>query len=183
MYRLREGPAGSGTGKSIPRVQLLGSGTILREAIAAADMLEKDWGVAGDVWSVTSFTELRRDGIDAERWNLLHPNDKARKPYVTQELEKSAGPIVATTDYMRLFADQIRAYVPRGRDYRVLGTDGFGRSDTRAKLREFFEVDRRYVTIAALRALADEGTVPASKVAEAIKKYGIDSNKPNPTTV
>ena len=183
MYRLREGPAGSGTGKSIPRVQLLGSGTILREAIAAADMLEKDWGVAGDVWSVTSFTELRRDGIDAERWNLLHPNDKARKPYVTQELEKSAGPIVATTDYMRLFADQIRAYVPRGRDYRVLGTDGFGRSDTRAKLREFFEVDRRYVTIAALRALADEGTVPASKVAEAIKKYGIDSNKPNPVTV
>ncbi|HKO67616.1 MAG TPA: pyruvate dehydrogenase (acetyl-transferring), homodimeric type [Burkholderiaceae bacterium] len=183
MYRLREGPAGSGTGKSIPRVQLLGSGTILREAIAAADMLEKDWGVAGDVWSVTSFTELRRDGIDAERWNLLHPNDKQRKPYVTQELEKTAGPIVATSDYMRLFADQIRAYIPRGRDYRALGTDGFGRSDTRAKLREFFEVDRRYVTIAALRALADEGTVPASKVAEAIKKYGIDANKPNPVTV
>jgi len=183
MYRLREGPAGSGTGKSIPRVQLLGSGTILREAIAAADMLEKDWGVAGDVWSVTSFTELRRDGIDTERWNLLHPNDKPRKAYVTQELEKSAGPIVATSDYMRLFADQIRAYIPRGRDYRALGTDGFGRSDTRAKLREFFEVDRRYVTVAALRALADEGTVPASKVAEAIKKYGIDANKPNPVTV
>jgi pyruvate dehydrogenase E1 component len=183
MDRLREGPAGSGTGKSIPRVQLLGSGTILREAIAAADMLEKDWGVAGDVWSVTSFTELRREGIDAERWNLLHPNDKQRKPYVTQELEKTAGPIVATSDYMRLFADQIRAYIPRGRDYRVLGTDGFGRSDTRAKLREFFEVDRRYVTVAALRALADEGTLPASKVAEAIKKYGIDANKPNPVTV
>ena len=183
MYRLREGPAGSGTGKSIPRVQLLGSGTILREAIAAAEMLEKDWGVAGDVWSVTSFTELRRDGIDAERWNLLHPNDKPRKPYVTQELENSAGPVVATSDYMRLFADQIRAYIPRGRDYRVLGTDGFGRSDTRAKLREFFEVDRRYVTIAALRALADEGTVPASKVADAIKKYGIDTNKVNPVKV
>ena len=183
MYLLREGPAGSGMGKSIPRVQLLGSGTILREAIAAAEMLEKDWGVSGDVWSVTSFTELRRDGIDAERWNLLHPNDKPRKPYVTQALEKSAGPIVATTDYMRLFADQIRAYVPRGRDYRVLGTDGFGRSDTRAKLREFFEVDRRYVTVAALRALADEGTVPAAKVADAIKKYGIDANKPNPVTV
>jgi pyruvate dehydrogenase E1 component len=170
-------------GKSIPRVQLLGSGTILREAIAAADMLEKEWGVAGDVWSVTSFTELRRDGIDAERWNLLHPSDKPRKPYVTELLEKSAGPIVATTDYMRLFADQIRAYIPRGRDYRVLGTDGFGRSDTRAKLREFFEVDRRYVTVAALRALADEGTVPAAKVADAIKKYGIDANKPNPVTV
>ncbi len=183
MYLLREGPAGSGTGKSIPRVQLLGSGTILREAIAAADMLEKDWGVAGDVWSVTSFTELRRDGIDAERWNLLHPNEKARKAYVTQQLEKTAGPIVATTDYMRLFADQIRAYLPRGRDYRVLGTDGFGRSDTRSKLREFFEIDRRYVTVAALRGLADEGAVPAAKVAEAIKKYGIDANKPNPVTV
>ena len=183
MYLLREGPAGRGMGKSIPRVQLLGSGTILREAIAAADMLEKEWGVAGDVWSVTSFTELRRDGIDAERWNLLHPSDKPRKPYVTDLLEKSAGPIVATTDYMRLFADQIRAYIPRGRDYRVLGTDGFGRSDTRAKLREFFEVDRRYVTVAALRALADEGTVPAAKVADAIKKYGIDANKPNPVTV
>jgi pyruvate dehydrogenase E1 component len=183
IYLLREGPAGSGMGKSIPRVQLLGSGTILREAIAAADMLEKEWGVAGDVWSVTSFTELRRDGIDAERWNLLHPSDKPRKPYVTELLEKSAGPIVATTDYMRLFADQIRAYIPRGRDYRVLGTDGFGRSDTRAKLREFFEVDRRYVTVAALRALADEGTVPAAKVADAIKKYGIDANKPNPVTV
>ena len=183
MYLLREGPAGSGTGKSIPRVQLLGSGTILREAIAAAEMLEKDWGVAGDVWSVTSFTELRRDGIDVERWNLLHPNEKPRKPYVTQLLEKSAGPIVATTDYMRLFADQIRAWIPRGREYRVLGTDGFGRSDTRAKLREFFEVDRNYVTVAALRALADEGAVPHAKVADAIKKYGIDANKPNPATL
>ena len=183
MYRLREGPAGSGTGKSIPRVQLLGSGTILREAIAAAEMLEADWGVAGDVWSVTSFTELRREGIDIERWNLLHPNEKLRKPYVTEQLEKTAGPIVATSDYMRLFADQIRAFVPRGRDYRVLGTDGFGRSDTRAKLREFFEVDRRYVAVSALRALADEGVVPAARVAEAIKKYGINVDKPNPVTV
>ena len=183
MYRLREGPAGSGTGRSIPRVQLLGSGTILREAIAAAEMLEADWGIAGDVWSVTSFTELRREGIDIERWNLLHPNEKPRKPYVTEQLEKTAGPIVATSDYMRLFADQIRAFVPRGRDYRVLGTDGFGRSDTRAKLREFFEVDRRYVAVSALRALADEGVVPAAKVAEAIKKYGINVDKPNPVTV
>ncbi len=183
MYLLREGPAGSGMGKSIPRAQLLGSGTILREAIAAAEMLEHDWGVAGDVWSVTSFTELRREGIDAERWNLLHPTDKPRKPYVTQQLEKSAGPIVATTDYMRLFADQIRPYIPRGRDYRVLGTDGFGRSDTRAKLREFFEIDRRYVVVSALRALADEGAVSPAKVAEAIKKYGINVDKPNPATV
>jgi len=183
MYLLREGPAGSGMGKSIPRVQLLGSGTILREAIAAAEMLEKDWGVSGDVWSVTSFTELRREGIDVERWNLLHPGDKARKPYLTQQLERSVGPIIATSDYMRLFADQIRPYIPRGRDYRVLGTDGFGRSDTRAKLREFFEVDRKYVTIAALRALADEGVITMAKVGEAIKKYGIDVNKPNPATV
>jgi pyruvate dehydrogenase E1 component len=183
MYRLREGPAGSGMGKSIPRVQLLGSGTILREAIAAAEMLESDWGVSGDVWSVTSFTELRRDGVDVDRWNLLHPGEKPRKPYVTQQLEKTAGPIVATTDYMRLFADQIRSYIPRGRDFRVLGTDGFGRSDTRSKLREFFEVDRRYVTVAALRGLADEGAIPAPKVSEAIKKYGIDADKPNPATV
>ena len=164
MYRLQEGPAGSGLGRSIPRVQLLGSGTILREAIAAADLLWNDWGVAGDVWSVTSFTELRREGIDVERWNLLHPGDKPRKAYVTQQLEKTVGPIVATTDYKRLFADQIRPFLPRGRDYRVLGTDGFGRSDTRAKLREFFEVDRHYVVLSALRALADEGMVPAAKV-------------------
>jgi pyruvate dehydrogenase E1 component len=183
MYRLQEGPAGSGLGRSIPRVQLLGSGTILREAIAAADLLWSDWGVAGDVWSVTSFTELRREGIDVERWNLLHPGDKPRKAYVTQQLEKTVGPIVATTDYKRLFADQIRPYLPRGRDYRVLGTDGFGRSDTRAKLREFFEIDRHYVVLSALRALADEGMVPAAKVGEAIKKYGIDPNKPNPATV
>jgi pyruvate dehydrogenase E1 component len=174
--------AGSGKGLSIPRVQLLGSGTILREVIAAAELLEKDWGVAGDVWSVTSFTELRRDGIDCERWNLLHPTDKKpKKAYVTEKLERTAGPVVASTDYMRLFADQIRPYLPKGRTYHVLGTDGFGRSDTREKLREFFEVDRRFVTVAALRALAEEGALPMAKVAEAIKKYGIDPNKPNPT--
>jgi pyruvate dehydrogenase E1 component len=132
---------------------------------------------------VTSFTELRRDGIDAERWNLLHPGEKQRKSYVTQELERTAGPIVASTDYMRLFADQIRTYLPKGREYRVLGTDGFGRSDTRAKLREFFEVNRYFVTVAALRALADEGAIAMAKVTEAIKKYGLDPNKPNPATV
>jgi pyruvate dehydrogenase E1 component len=182
MYRLREGPAGSGMGASIPRVQLLGSGTILREALAAAEILESDWGVSGDVWSVTSFTELRRDGMEVERWNLLHPAEKPRKPYVTRELERTAGPIVASTDYMRLFADQIRPYIPRGREYRVLGTDGFGRSDTRAKLRHFFEVDRHFIVLAALRALADEGLVPTAKLLEAIRKYGIDPNKPNPMT-
>ncbi|HEU0200470.1 MAG TPA: pyruvate dehydrogenase (acetyl-transferring), homodimeric type, partial [Burkholderiaceae bacterium] len=183
MYRLREGPAGSGMGLSIPRVQLLGSGTILREVIAAAELLENDWSIAGDVWSVTSFTELRREGIDVERWNLLHPGAKQRKAYVTEQLERTAGPIVASTDYMRLFADQIRPYLPKGREYRVLGTDGFGRSDTRAKLREFFEVNRYFVVVAALRALADEGAIAQAKVAEAIKKYGIDPNKPNPVTV
>jgi pyruvate dehydrogenase E1 component len=183
MYRLREGPAGSGTGLSIPRVQLLGSGTILREVIAAAELLENDWGIAGDVWSVTSFTELRREGIDVERWNVLHSGEKQRKAYVTTELERTAGPIVASTDYVRLFADQIRPYLPRGREYRVLGTDGFGRSDTRAKLREFFEVNRYFVVVTALRALADEGAVPAAKVTEAIKRYGIDPDKLNPALV
>jgi pyruvate dehydrogenase E1 component len=182
MYRLREGPAGSGMGASIPRVQLLGSGTILREAIAAAELLERDWGVSGDVWSVTSFTELRRDGMDTERWNLLHPAEKPRKAYATQLLERTAGPIIASTDYMRLFADQIRAWVPKGRDYRVLGTDGFGRSDTRAKLREFFEVDRHFIVLASLKALAEEGLFPAARLLEAMKKYGIDAGKPNPMT-
>ncbi len=180
MYRFREGPAGSGMGMSIPRVQLLGSGTILREVIAASELLEHDWGVAGDVWSVTSFTELRRDGIDAERWNLLHPAEPPRKAYVTQQLERTAGPLVASTDYKRLFADQIRPYLPKGRSYTVLGTDGFGRSDTREKLRAHFEVDRHFVVLAALKVLADDGVLPVAKVAEAIKKYGIDPNKPNP---
>src|SRR5262252_8208901 len=183
MYRLREGPAGSGAGLSIPRVQLLGSGTILREVIAAAELLENDWGVSGDVWSVTSFTELRREGIEVERWNLLHSAEKQRKAYVTEELERTAGPIVASTDYVRLFADQIRPFLPRGRDYRVLGTDGFGRSDTRAKLREFFEVNRHFVVVTSLRALADEGVLPASKVTEAIKRYGIDPDRLNPALV
>jgi pyruvate dehydrogenase E1 component len=182
MYLLKEGMAGSGKGLSIPRVQLLGSGTILREVIAAAQLLEQDWGVAGDVWSATSFTELRRDGIEAERYNLLHPSSAPRKAYVTQLLEKTAGPVVASTDYMRLFADQIRPYLPRGRSYCVLGTDGFGRSDTREKLREFFEVNRHYVVVAALKALADEGAVPATKAAEAIKKYGLNPDKPNPAS-
>ena len=175
MYPLSRGNAATRT-----RVQLLGSGTILREVIAAAALLEKDWDVAGDVWSCTSFTELAREGADTARVNMLNPGAKARTPYVTQQLEKTTGPIVASTDYMKLFADQIRAYVPKGRHYRVLGTDGFGRSDTRAKLRAHFEVDRHYVTVAALKALADEGTVPAAKVAEAIKKYGIDTGKMNP---
>src|SRR3979411_715774 len=131
MYLLRESKS---KGKS--RVQLLGSGTILREVIAAAELLEADWGVAADVWSATSFTELRRDGLAADRWSLLHPEAKPRVAYVTQMLEKRpAGSVVAASDYMKTFADQIRPFIPQGRAYRVLGTDGFGRSDSRAKLR------------------------------------------------
>lgn len=174
MYRLKKG------GKSKLRAQLMGSGTILREVMAGAELLEKDWGVSADIWSITSFTELRREGLDCERHNLLHPTAKAQVPYVTAQLAKTEGPIIASTDYMKLFSDQIRQFIPRGRDFKVLGTDGFGRSDFRSKLREHFEVDRHYVVLATLRALADEGSIPVSKLAEAIKKYGIDPNKANP---
>ncbi len=177
MYLFSRGNAANKT-----RVQLLGSGTILREVIAAAELLESEWGVAADVWSCPSFTELAREGCDVARDNMLNPISKDKQSYVTQQLEKTAGPIVASTDYMKLFAEQIRAFIPKGRNYRVLGTDGFGRSDTRAKLRAHFEVDRHYVVIAALKALSEEGTVPAAKVAEAIKKYGIDAGKTKPAT-
>ena len=177
MYPLTNG----GSNGKGPRVQLLGSGTILREAIAAADLLRDDFGVAADLWSVPSFTELRRDGIDVERWNMLHPMEPQRRSYVETCLADRPGPVVAATDYIRAFADQIRPYVPRR--YRVLGTDGFGRSDYRARLRSFFEIDRYYITIAALRSLADEEQIPASRVDAAIKKYDIDPEKPNPATV
>ena len=178
LYSLRESKA-----KAKARVQMMGSGTILREVIAAAELLEKDWDVAADIWSATSFTELRRDGLAAERWNLLHPEDKPRVPYVTQCLEKRAGPVVAASDYIKTFADQIRPFMPKDRIYKVLGTDGFGRSDSRAKLRHFFEVNRYFIAIAALKALAETGEGKAKTVAEAIRKYGIDPNKPDPTTV
>jgi pyruvate dehydrogenase E1 component len=164
-----------------PKVQLLGSGTILREAIAAAELLEKDFGVAADIWSVTSFTELRREGIDCERWNMLHPEAKPRINYVEQCLSGRDGPVIAATDYMRTFADQIRGFLPK--HYKVLGTDGFGRSDTRKKLRRFFEVDRYYITVAALKSLADEGTIKTGEVSKAIKLYNINPDKPNPATV
>jgi pyruvate dehydrogenase E1 component len=179
MYLFREGPKSN---KGTARVQLLGSGTILREVIAAADLLQADFGVAADVWSAPSFTELRREGLAVERWNMLHPTETPRRSYVETCLaDRPAGPVVAATDYMKTFADQIRPFVPRR--YRVLGTDGYGRSDYRRKLRYFFEVDRHFVTVAALRALADEGTVPATTVADAITRYGIDPNKPNPPEV
>jgi len=176
MYLLKKGPAGNG-----PRVQLLGSGAILREAIAAAELLRKDWGVESDIWSCPSFNELARDGQATARWNLLHPTEKPRLSHVEQCLKDTRGPVVASTDYVRAFAEQIRPYVPRR--YAVLGTDGFGRSDTREKLRSFFEVDRHYVAVAALKALADEGQFDKAKVKEAIAQYGLDPNKPNPTTV
>ncbi len=180
MYLLREVPAAKG-GKKAPRVQLLGAGTILREVEAAAEMLAGDFGVAADVWSVTSFNELRREGLAAERWNLFHPGETPRTCYVEEVLKGRAGPVVAATDYIKAYADQIRAWVPAR--YTVLGTDGFGRSDTRANLRHFFEVDRRWVVVAALSTLAAEGTVPAAKVKEAMDRYGIDPEKPNPLTV
>jgi pyruvate dehydrogenase E1 component len=182
MYKLVDGGRGEGaSGKQLPRVQLLGSGVILREVMAAAEILKKDWGVTADVWSCPSFNELRRDGMAAARWNLLHPAEKPRASYVEQCLAGTQGPVIASTDYMRAFADQIREFVPRR--YKVLGTDGFGRSDSRENLRRFFEVDRHYVVVAALKALAEDGEVPAAKVAEAVKKYAIDSEKPAPWTV
>jgi len=174
MYLLQAGA------KKTPRVNLLGSGTILRESIAAKEMLEKEWGVAANVWSCPSFNELARDGQDCERWNLLHPTETARVPFVAQQLEPHAGPVIASTDYMKSYADQIRAFLPKGRTFKVLGTDGFGRSDFRSKLREHFEVNRHYIVVAALKALSEEGTVPAAKVAEAIKKYDIKADKINP---
>jgi pyruvate dehydrogenase E1 component len=177
MYLLREGAKGKG-----PRVQLMGSGTILREVIAAAEMLKSDWKVDADIWSVTSFNELRRDGMSAERWNRLHPGKPARKSYVETLLANHAGPVIASTDYMRNFADQIRQHLG-SRRYATLGTDGFGRSDYRAKLRRFYEIDRYYVAVAALSALADEGAVKPDLVAQAIAKYGLDTERPDPWTV
>jgi pyruvate dehydrogenase E1 component len=178
MYLFKAGAAAKA---KTPRVQLLGSGVILREAIAAAELLKADWGVEADLWGCTSFTELAREGEAASRWNMLHPTETPRVPHVTARLAGTQGPVIAATDYVRAFAGQIREFVPRR--YVVLGTDGFGRSDTREKLRRFFEVDRWYITIAALKALADDGTLPAGKAAEAISKYGIDAAKAAPWTV
>ena len=163
------------------QVQLMGSGVILREVIAAAKLLEKDWGVNADVWSATSFTELRREGLDCERWNMLNPEKPQRLNYVAQCLKDAKGPVIASTDYMKSFAEQIQRFVPN--KFVALGTDGYGRSDSREALRDFFEVDARYITVAALKALSDEGKLPAAKVLEAVKKYKLDANKPNPTTV
>jgi len=181
MYLLHSTDSGS-TGESTgPRVQLLGSGTILREVEASADLLAAEHGVAADVWSCPSFTELGRDTVATDRWNLLHPGEERRTSWVTTQLSaRPAGPVVAATDYMRAFAEQIRPSVPADRRYVVLGTDGFGRSDYRKALRRHFEVDRHYVVVATLSALAAEGAVPASAVAEAITRYDIDPDRLDP---
>ncbi|MFQ5350463.1 MAG: pyruvate dehydrogenase (acetyl-transferring), homodimeric type, partial [Thermoanaerobaculia bacterium] len=179
MYLLREAP--SEKSEPSPRVQLLGSGSILREVMAAADLLAEDFGVAADLWSVPSFNELRRDGMAAERWNRLHPGRKPRQSHVEQCLDGRGGPVIASTDYMRAVADQIRPWV--GSRYVTLGADGFGRSDMREALRGFFEIDRHHVVVAALKTLADDGEVPVAKVSQAIEKYGIDPEAPEPWTV
>jgi pyruvate dehydrogenase E1 component len=176
MYSLRQGGKGKG-----PRVQLLGSGTIFREVIAAADLLKNDWGVEADIWGCPSFNELARNGQDVARWNLLHPLEAPKLSHVEQKLKDAEGPVVAATDYVKLFAEQIRPFV-KG-TYVTLGTDGFGRSDTREKLRHHFEVDRHWVTLAALKALADEGKIEREKVAAALVKYKLDPAKPNPMSV
>src|SRR6188472_2916865 len=178
MYLFRAADAGGAVKKNTPRVQLLGSGTIFREVLAAADMLASDFGVAADVWSVPSFTELRREGLDVERWNRLHPTEEPKRSHVETLLADRPGPVIASTDYIKTFADQIRPFIDRR--YAVLGTDGFGRSDYRKALREFFEVDRYFVTLTALHALAQDGLMPKERVAEAITKYDIDPDKPNP---
>jgi len=175
MYLLKEGSPNR------LQVQLLGSGTLLREAIAAGGLLAQDFGVTADIWSVPSFTELRRQGLETERWNLLHSELPPKVSYVTQCLQNRQGPVIAVTDYVKTYAEQIRAWVPK--PYQVLGTDGFGRSDTRKQLRRFFEVDRYYIAVVALKALADLGEIPARQVTQAIRKYEIDPEKPNPTSV
>lgn len=160
------------------KVQLLGSGTILREVIAAAELLNQDFNVAADVWSATSFNLLGRDGLEVDRWNMMHPEDKPKQAYITQCLQDTVGPVIAATDYVKGFADQVRKFVPRS--YTVLGTDGYGRSDSREVLRHFFEVDRFYIVVAALKALADEGQIKPAEVTKAIKLYKLDPNKVNP---
>ncbi|MDR2259801.1 MAG: pyruvate dehydrogenase (acetyl-transferring), homodimeric type [Azoarcus sp.] len=176
LYLFRKGDTSEG-----PRVQLLGSGSIFREVIAAAALLKKDWGVEADLWGCPGFNVLTREGQDIARWNLLHPLEAPRASHVEKCLGNAKGPVIAATDYVRLYAEQIRPFIRQR--YVTLGTDGFGRSDTREALRRFFEVDRHWVTVAALKALADEGMLAREKVAKAIGKYGLDADKPNPLTV
>lgn len=173
MYRLQE----AADEMTERRVQLLGSGSVMQQVLGAAEILV-DYGVAADVWSVTSFSELRKDGMACDRWNLLNPGQQPREPYLTRCLKKTSGPIIAATDYVRAYPDLIRAWVPR--QYRVLGTDGFGRSDTRKSLRDFFEIDSRYIAVNALASLAAEGELEHEVVENALEKLGIEPAKPNP---
>jgi pyruvate dehydrogenase E1 component len=175
MYLLQTG------GRGKVRVTLFGAGTILREVLAASELLEKNYGVPADVYSVTSFSELRKNALATERWNLLHPNEPRKKTYIEETLAERDGPFIAATDYMKTVADQIRQWVPG--KYTALGTDGFGRSDSRAELRRFFEVDRHYVVVAALKALADEGKIDKQTVGKAMQAFGIDPEKSNPVSV
>ncbi len=175
MYLLKGG------GKRRKKVQLLGCGAILNEVVEAGRLLDKDWSIDADIWSVTSFNELAREGHDIDRWNMLHPLKDPKVSYVEKCLKDRRGPAVAASDYIRAFPEQIRKWVPG--KYHVLGTDGFGRSDTRAQLRKHFEVNAKYIAVAALKALSDDGDFPAGKIEEAIQKYGIDLDKPNPITV
>ncbi len=176
MYLLQEGEA---TASGL-EVNLLGSGSILRESMEAQNLLRHDWGVAAHVWSCPSFNELAREGQDCARWNMLHPQSTPRAPFVAQQLGRKNGPVIASTDYIKSFVEQIRPFIPAGRSYQTLGTDGFGRSDFRFRLRHHFEVDRYYITVAALKALHDEGKIDAAVVVEAIAKYNIDADKTNP---
>jgi pyruvate dehydrogenase E1 component len=176
MYKLDSVDA-----KGKMKVNLLGAGVILREVIAAAELLRDDWDISADIWSVTSFNELRREGLAATRWNILNPAKPARVPYVTELLGQSSNPVIASSDYVKALSDGIREFIPQ--TYKVLGTDGFGRSDTREKLRDFFEVNRFYVVVAALNSLCDDGAIEADVVASAVAKYGLNPNKPNPVTV
>ncbi|MDX1735953.1 MAG: pyruvate dehydrogenase (acetyl-transferring), homodimeric type, partial [Halioglobus sp.] len=176
MYRLRK----SGLDADL-RVQLLGGGTILREVEAAAEILQSEYKVAADVWSLTSVNELQREGKSVQRWNMLHPEEEPRVPYVTAQLQAAGGPYIAATDYIKLYADQIREFVPGS--YTVLGTDGYGRSDTRSKLRGFFEVSREYVVLAALHALAQEGRIERAVVSRALDTLGVDAEKADPFTL
>ncbi|RKP53376.1 pyruvate dehydrogenase (acetyl-transferring), homodimeric type [Pararobbsia silviterrae] len=183
LYRLPSAvPDRAPEDSSHAHVQLFGSGAILREVIAASELLMQDFAVSSDVWSATSLTELRRDGLAAERWNLLHPEDTPCIPYVRQCLQGRPGPVVVATDYMKIVGDQIRPFID-DRRFVALGTDGFGRSDTRESLRAFFEVDRHFIVVAALKALADDGVIPHRRVSEAIARYGIDTEKIDPASV
>jgi pyruvate dehydrogenase E1 component len=175
MYLLQVG------GQGQVRVQLMGSGTILREVIAAAELLEKDFNIPSDVWSVTSFNQLRRDALATERWNQLHPGEEPRKSYLEKCLAKREGPYVAATDYMKIVPDQVQRWVPG--HFVTLGTDGYCRSDSREALRRFFEVDRHYIAVSALKALADDGKLDQKTVGEAIRKYKIEPDKPDPVTL